>query len=246
MIKAFDLYRLEYLEDTKNEVMKMAESVLRCIVLYLAVILAVRVMGKRQIGELQPSELVVTIMISEFAALPLQDINFPLLWGLVPMFFLVALELIMSFLTLKSIRLRAFFYGQPILLIYNGKINREELLKTRVSVEDVMEAMRANGLLRIEDIHTAVLETNGTISIIPKPELAPPSAKDMKIKVEKCGGMPQIIVMDGTFVKKNMEIKGVDEQQIEKILHGYGVPLDQVFMLTIDDLGKTYLVSRSC
>lgn len=222
----------------------MAESVLRCLVLYLAVILAVRVMGKRQIGELQPSELVITIMISEFAALPLQDINFPLLWGLVPMFFLVALELIMSFITLKSIRLRAFFYGQPILLIRNGRINREELLKTRVSVEDVMEAMRANGILRIEDIHTAVLETNGTVSVIPKPDLAPPTAKEMKVQVEKCGGVPLILVMDGHPVKKNLRLMGVDEQQLEKILCGCEVSLKEVFMLTMDDLGKTYLVKR--
>ena len=102
----------------------MAESVLRCVFLYLSVILAVRIMGKRQIGELQPSELVVTIMISELAALPLQDMNFPLVLGLIPMFFLVGLELIMSFVTLKSIRLRAFFYGRPIILIQDGKIHR--------------------------------------------------------------------------------------------------------------------------
>lgn len=222
----------------------MAESVLRCVVLYCAVILAVRVMGKRQIGELQPSELVITIMISELAALPLQDMNFPLIWGLVPMFFLVALELLLSFITLKSIRLRAFFYGQPILLIYHGKINREELLKTRVSVEDIMEAMRGSGILSIEDVHTAVLETNGTISVVPKPELAPPTAKDLKVKVEKSGGVPLIIVMDGEPVRKNMQLKKMDFDTLDHIMKGYSVTLQDIFMLTIDDNKKTYLVKR--
>ncbi len=222
----------------------MIESVVRCILLYLAVILAVRIMGKRQIGELQPSELVITIMISELAALPLQDMNFPLLWGLVPMFFLVSLELIMSFITLKSIRLRSFFYGQPIVLIREGKIQRKELLRTRVSVEDIMEAMRGNGILKIEDIHTAVLETNGTVSVIPKPELAPPTARELKVKVERCGGVPLILVMDGYVVEKNMKLKGIDANQLDRILEGYQVKRQEVFMLTMDDLGATYLLRR--
>ena len=222
----------------------MIESVVRCILLYLAVILAVRIMGKRQIGELQPSELVITIMISELAALPLQDMNFPLLLGLVPMFFLVSFELIMSFITLKSIRLRSFFYGQPIVLIREGKIQRKELLRTRVSVEDIMEAMRGNGILKIEDIHTAVLETNGTVSVIPKPELAPPTARELKVKVERCGGVPLILVMDGYVVEKNMKLKGIDANQLDRILEGYQVKRQEVFMLTMDDLGATYLLRR--
>ncbi|PWM39129.1 MAG: hypothetical protein DBX52_05400, partial [Clostridiales bacterium] len=161
----------------------MAISVLRCFILYIAVVVAVRIMGKRQIGELQPSELVITIMISELAALPLQDLNMPLIWGIMPMFLMVALELLMSFITLKSIRFRAFCYGRPILLIYQGVINQGELLKTRVSMEDIMEAMRGNNILRIEDIQMAVLETNGTLSVIPKPELSPPAAKDLHVSI---------------------------------------------------------------
>ena len=222
----------------------MAESVIRCILLYLAVILAVRIMGKRQIGELQPSELVITIMISELAALPLQDMNFPLLLGLVPMFFLVSLELLMSFVTLKSMRLRAFFYGHPIVLIRNGKIQYKELLRTRVSVEDIMEAMRGNGILKIEDIHTAVLETNGTVSVIPKPQAAPPSAKDLKIKSERCGGVPMIILMEGMAVQRNMKLLNLDQAQLQRILQGYGVAQQDVFMLTMDDLGVTYLIKK--
>ncbi len=201
-------------------------------------------MGKRQIGELQPSELVITIMLSELAALPLQDVNLPLIWGIMPMFLMVGLELLMSLFTLKSIRFRAFCYGRPVLLIYQGKINQYELLRTRVSMEDIMEAMRGNGLLRVEDILTAVLETNGTLSIIPKPQVSPPTAKDLKVSVEDSGGIPEILIMDGHPVYKNMKKKSLTEGDLIPILKGYEIEMKDVFMLTMDENKKTFLVRR--
>ncbi len=222
----------------------MAVSVMRCIILYVAVILAVRIMGKRQIGELQPSELVITMILSELAALPLQDVNMPLIWGIMPMFLMVALELIMSFITLKSMKMRRLCYGSPIMLIYGGQVNRENLLKTRVSMEDIMEAMRGQGISTIEDVQTAVLETNGTVSIFPKPEATPPTARDMRMKLKDDGGIPAIIVMDGRCVEGNMKSKKISETDLEVILKNYGVSLKDVFMLTIDDGDKTYLIKR--
>lgn len=222
----------------------MLVGIVRCIALYIAVIFAVRIMGKRQIGELQPSELVITIMLSELAALPLQDINMPLIWGIMPMFLLVALELIMSFITLKSMKMRRFCYGSPIMLIYGGKVNRDNLIKTRVSMEDIMEAMRGQGISAVEDVQTAVLETNGTLSIIPKPEAAPPTARDMKMKLTDNGGIPAIIIMDGRCVEENMKCKGISEAELTVILKNYGVSMKEVFMLTIDDSDKTYLIKQ--
>ena len=222
----------------------MLVSVFRCVVLYIAVVLSVRIMGKRQIGELQPSELVITIMLSELAALPLQDMNMPLIWGIMPMFLMVGLELLMSLLTLKSMRFRAFCYGRPMLLIYQGKINQYELLRTRVSMEDIMEAMRGNGILQVEDIMTAVLETNGTVSVIPKPTAAPPTASDLKIRVSDSGGVPEILIMDGHIIHKNMKKRAMSEEDLHSILKGYQIPIKEVFMLTIDDNKKTVLVKR--
>lgn len=222
----------------------MLVSVFRCVILYIAVVVSVRIMGKRQLGELQPSELVVTIMLSEFAALPLQDLNIPLIWGIVPMFLMVALELLMSFFTMKSMRFRAFCYGRPVILIYQGKLDQYNLLRTRVSVEDIMEAMRNNEILAIEDIQMAVLETNGTLSIIPKPEKAPPTANDLKVSVSKSGGIPAIIVMDGKPMLENMKLKNVDEEMLISILNGYQIKAEDVFVLTIDDRGKTNLIKR--
>ncbi len=222
----------------------MLVSVLRCVILYIVVVLSVRIMGKRQIGELQPAELVITIILSELAALPLQDLNMPLIWGIMPMFLMVGLELLMSLLTLKSMRFRAFCYGRPVLLVYQGKINQYELLRTRVSMEDIMEAMRGNGILQIEDVMTAVLETNGTVSVIPKPELSPPTAQDLKISVSESGGVPEILIMDGHMVHKNMKKKAMGEDEVYCILKGYGIHIKDVFMLTIDDNKKTFLVKR--
>lgn len=222
----------------------MLVSIFRCVVLYVAVVVAVRIMGKRQIGELQPSELVITIMLSELAALPLQDVNLPLIWGIMPMFLMVGLELLMSLFTLKSMRFRAFCYGRPVLLIYQGKINQYELLRTRVSMEDIMEAMRGNGILRVEDILTAVLETNGTVSVIPKPQAAPPTAKDLSLSVEETGGIPEILIMDGHPVHKNMKKKSLTERDLIPILNGYGIGMRDVFMLTMDENKKTFLVRR--
>ncbi|MBQ4052473.1 MAG: DUF421 domain-containing protein [Clostridia bacterium] len=222
----------------------MAVSVLRCVILYFAVVLAVRIMGKRQIGELQPSELVIAIMLSELAALPLQDLNMPLIWGIMPMFVVVALELLMSFAALKSMRFRAFFYGRPVVLIYDGEVQQYNLLRTRVSMEDIMEVMRGNGILAVEEIQVAVLETNGTISIIPKPQYAPPVAKDMKVAVKENGGIPLILIMNGDYVKRNMKSKQMDEKDLQRVLRGYQVALDDVFMLTMDDDGKTYLIKQ--
>lgn len=222
----------------------MAVSVLRCVLLYFSVVLAVRIMGKRQIGELQPSELVITILISELASLPLQDLNMPLIWGIMPMFLLVGLELLMSFIALKSMRFRRLFYGRPIVLIYQGKVNQYELLRTRVSMEDIMEAMRGSGIIRVEDILIAVLETNGTVSVIPKPQCAPPTAEDLGVKTKEGGGIPIILVMNGCKLKKNMEDKSIDDYALSAIINGYGIKIEDIFMLTMDDDKKTYLIRR--
>lgn len=222
----------------------MVVSMIRCVVLYISVVISVRIMGKRQIGELQPSELVITIMLSELAALPLQDMDLPLIWGVMPMFLLVGLELLMSLFTLKSMRFRAFCYGRPVLLIYQGVINQYELLRTRVSMEDIMEAMRGNGIIRVEDIMTAVLETNGTVSVIPKPTAAPPTAEDLKLSVHSGGGIPEILIMDGHLIHKNMKKRDMKKEDVFCILKGYDISLEDVFMLTIDDDKKTFLVRR--
>jgi len=142
--------------------------ILRCVILYFSVSIAVRVMGKRQIGELQPCELVITILISELASMPIQDTNMPILYGILPIITLAALEITVSTLTLKSVKFRHILYGKPITIVRDGKINQSEMTRARMSIDDLVEAMRAEGIATISDIGLAVLETNGNVSVIDK------------------------------------------------------------------------------
>lgn len=146
----------------------MVFIILRCVILYFSVSIAVRVMGKRQIGELQPCELVITILISELASMPIQDTNMPILYGILPIITLAALEITVSTLTLKSVKFRHMLYGKPITIVRDGKINQSEMTRARMSIDDLVEAMRAEGIATISDIGLAVLETNGNVSVIDK------------------------------------------------------------------------------
>lgn len=207
----------------------MAFIIVRCIILYFVVALAVRIMGKRQIGELQPSELVITILISELAAMPMQDPEQPLLMGVLPILTLAALEIAVSIVTLKCIRARHLFYGKPIIMVYRGVIFQREMEKARVSIDDLTEAMRTNGVLRIEDVDYAILETNGNLSII-----------------QKDGGeMPDIVVIDGRIMEQNLKKRGLDRGWLQNILRVQGVKSEKdIFLLAVYDSGKTYIVKK--
>ncbi len=146
----------------------MVFIILRCIILYFSVSIAVRIMGKRQIGELQPCELVITILISELASMPIQDTNMPILYGILPIITLAALEITVSTLTLKSVKFRHMLYGKPITIIRDGKINQKEMTRARMSIDDLVEAMHAEGIANIRNIGLAILETNGNVSVIDK------------------------------------------------------------------------------
>jgi len=141
---------------------------LRTIILYISVVIAMRVMGKRQIGELQPSELVITIMISELATLPVSEPNIPLLFGIIPIFTLVSLEIILSFLSLHSKKARLILSGEPNVIIRNGRINRKEMERIRLSSDDLTEELRQLNCTNINDVHLGIVETNGKLSLILK------------------------------------------------------------------------------
>ncbi len=143
----------------------MLVTIIRSIILYILVILAVRLMGKRQLGELQPSELVITILISNIATLPLEDTDIPLLTGMTPIFVLVCLEVLISWVTLRFPKLRKFISGSPKIIITDGKIDRKALTDLRLSEADVMSALRSQQVFDIKEVQQAVVETNGSISV---------------------------------------------------------------------------------
>ncbi len=219
--------------------------VFRCVIMYLMVILAVRLMGKRQIGELQPSELVITILISELASMPIQDKNLTIFSAIVPIFALVGLELLTSLITLKFVGIRSFFFGRPLILIYKGQFRQEAMEKARVTIDDIMEVMRNDGIASLEEIDYAVLETNGQLSIIQRENKRALCADDMNIKVSKSAGLPHLLIMDGKLMNANIKECGVNEKWIQKQLKERKIKSSKdVFILMIDDERKLFLVPK--
>lgn len=162
----------------------MSITFLRTIILYLLVVVGLRIMGKRQIGEMQPSELVVAIMISDLASIPMQDIGIPLLSGIIPIFTLIIMEIVLSQISLKSRKFRNMLTGKPNVIIHNGHLLREEMKKLRFNNDDLKEQLRIQGYVKIDDIQYAILETNGQLSIIPKPKKHEATVEDVEKSVE--------------------------------------------------------------
>lgn len=168
----------------------MAISFIRTIILYLFVILGLRIMGKRQVGEMQPSELVVAIMISDLATIPMQEVGIPLFSGIIPIFTLIIMEILLSQFSLKNKKFRRLMTGKPSVIIHNGKLLEHEMEKQRFNNDDLNEQLRIQGYTGIKDIHFAILETNGQLSIIPKPKKQQSTIDDVE-KIVKNKGKKQ-------------------------------------------------------
>lgn len=201
----------------------MLVLVIRTLILYSTVVLSLRIMGKRQIGEMQPSELVVAIMISDLAAIPMQAIDLPLLAGIVPVLTLVITEVIMSYISLKSATIRRFITGEPSVVIYNGHINEKELKKLRFNMNDLLEELRANNFYDIADVAFAVLETNGKLSIVPKDTSRPVTVEDLNIKNPKHSSLPFTLIMDGEINQAEMTRCGRNNAWLENELKKRGI-----------------------
>ena len=168
----------------------MLNLIIRTIALYLTVVASIRIMGKRQIGELQPSELVVAIMISDLASVPMQDIKIPLVSGILPVLTLIFAEVIMSYMSLRSRKMRTIISGEPSIVIYDGHINERELKKLRFNINDLLEELRLNNYHDISDVAVAVIETSGKLSVIPKEKARGVTGEDMAGKSKAHEGLP--------------------------------------------------------
>jgi len=200
--------------------------------LYLALIVVVRLMGKRQIGEMEPSELVVAMLIADLAAVPMQDTGIPLFSGLVPILTVLGIELILSTLTFRYVGFRKLFCGKPVILMENGKILYNSLKKTRVSVNELMEHLRENGVLDPTTVHYAVLETDGNISVLPYEKFQPASAKDAGIKVEEAI-LPVAVICDGKWQEENLKISQKNKAWVLGQLKSYNCSVGDVLILTV-------------
>ena len=210
---------------------------IRTILLYLAIILALRLMGKRQIGEMQPTELVITLLIAEVASVPMQSNDIPMIYGLISIVVLVALEVILSFLSLKSLFLREAIAGSPSIIVENGRIFQEEMRRQRFSLSDLAEELRLQKINRLADISYAVLETNGKLSIFLRPECSPPSRRDLSVASQD-PGIIRILISDGAVSKKAMQELSITRLALDQILLDRGLRLQEVYYLSVDSEGN--------
>ena len=211
---------------------------IRAIILYFIVVFIMRIMGKRQIGQLQPFELVIALMVSELAAMPMQNTGIPLFHGIIPIITLLVLQVLISTLQLKSETARIVFCGKPSILIEKGKININELKNNRLNLNDLLEELRLKEYYNLEDIEYAILETGGQISIIPKSELEPATRKDLNVKSSQ-DTLPITLILDGKINNKNLKLINKDKSWLNNQLSKKKIlSANQVFVALLDSKGK--------
>ena len=221
----------------------MILSYLRTIILYLVLILVIRLMGKRQIGEMEPAEFVVTMLVANLAAIPMQDGGIPLLTGLIPILTVLGVELVLSFLMLRSGWLRRLFCGQPVLLIDEGKLLQGNLRLTRVTLEELLGKLREKDILDLSQVQYAILETDGEVSVFPYARFQPPCARDLGIQARE-NAMPMVVVEDGRVLEENLVKSGKTQEWVLETLAGHGSNLQSTLILTVDATGKSLFIGK--
>ena len=217
----------------------MSLVIIRAFIIYVFVIVAVRIMGKRQVGELKPHELVITFLISSTATIPLQDNNMPLLNCIVPVLLFVSLEIIVAVLSVKSVKFRNLIQGRPIVIIDKGKIDEKKLRQLRFTVDDLCDALRQQGYWDIAEVQNAVIETNGSISAENWEKYKPLTADNVKISVDD-KGLHTAIVIDGKPVEEYFKDKSIKLSEIELLLSANGKEAKKLLLMTVDDNGNVY------
>lgn len=219
-------------------------TIVRTIILYLLVSFGMRVMGKRQIGDMQPSELVVTLLISEIAAIPIQDSSQPVTTAVVAIFSLVALEVVLAVITLKSSVINDIVNGKPAVIIRNGKIIQHRLKRLRLTVSDLFELLHAQGVFDLSEVSYAIIETNGTLSVMQKPLYRPARIGDINDIDYDNGSYPALVVSDGKFVKRGIADIGTTREFILKCLKERNIALEDCFIMTLDTSNNVYIVKK--
>ncbi len=217
----------------------MLLTYIRTIVLYLVLIAVIRMMGKRQIGEMEPSEFVVTMLVANLASIPMQDGGIPLYSGLVPILTVLGVELILTALSMRSVKLRKLLCGKPVILIEKGKILQHNLRKTRITLDELTELLRGKDVLRPETVQYAILETNGNLSVFPFPEEKPASAKDASITPAQ-QFLPYTLIADGYLYRENLRLLGKDDRWLCRQLEKRKATVASTWLMTADEAGKIF------
>ena len=211
----------------------MIITFVRSIILYILVLLVMRLMGKREIGQLQPFELAISIMIADLASIPMTDIGIPIFNGIIPILGLLTMHLIISVINLKSMRAREIICGKPSILIYRGKINEKILKKERFTINELEERLRTDNVFNFGDVEYAILETSGQVTVIQKPEKRNTIPEDFNITPEY-EGIPYDLVIDGKVMEKNLQQIGKDYNWLKKQAEKFKIKPEEALIITID------------
>lgn len=217
----------------------MLLSYIRTIILYLVLIAVIRLMGKRQVGQMEPSEFVVTMLVANLASIPMQDGGIPLYSGLVPILTVLGVELILTALSMRFVCLRRLLCGKPVILIENGKILQKNLRSTRITLDELTELLRGKDVLSPDTVQYAILETNGDLSVFPYPKHSPATAKDAGIPA-KPQYLPYTIIADGYLYQQNLTLSGRDEGWLRRVLKDKQASIATTWLLMVDESGKIF------
>ena len=216
---------------------------IRTIIIYAILTVTMRIMGKRQLGELDVGELVITILLSEIASLPITNPEKSIWTGIIPVATLASLEILSSSLILRFPKIKKFLSSKPAILISRGKMNKKEMRKVRISIEDLITQIRQNGIFDLEEVDYAILEENGKMSIIPKSIYRQPDRRDLSIPDDNSGTM-HILVSDGIINTHGLNIINKDEKWLTDTLSSYKLTTRDVLCMTCNDAGKLYIIKE--
>ena len=217
----------------------MLTTLIRTIILYILVLLTMRLMGKREIGQLQPFELAIAIMIADLASIPMSDTGIPIFNGIIPIIGLLIMQMFISFINMRSIYIRSIISGKPTILIYRGRIDEKALKKEKITLNELQERLRQDGTFTIGDVEYAILETSGQLTVIPKPEKRTVIPEDLGITPEY-EGLPYDLVLDGKIMSKNLQTIGKDYNWLKKQVEKFKMKPEEALIVTYDGKGQIF------
>ena len=221
----------------------MLISVIRTLILYVFIIIAIRLMGKRQIGDMQPSELVVTMVISDIASLPMQNTSQPLLSGIIPVLVLVSLEVAVSIAMMKISKLRRLICGNPVVLIEDGKLLQGQLRRLRMTAEDLCAQLRQQNIFSPCDVQYCIMETNGVLSVLEKPQKRLPNAEESGVTIPD-DKIESVVISDGELLRSSLQLCGQSEAAVTTILKENHTDIKSVFLMTLDGSGNYHIIPK--
>ena len=221
----------------------MLTTFIRTVILYILVLVIMRMMGKREIGQLQPFELAIAIMIADLASIPMANIGIPIFSGIIPILALLMMHLIISNINLKSINMRKIICGKPTILIYRGKIDEKAVKKEKFTINELQERLRGNNVFNIGDVEYAILETSGQITVIQKPDKRTTIPADFNIMPEY-EGIPYDLVIDGKIMHENLKAIGKDEIWLEREVKKFKIRPEEALVVTFDGKGQIFCQAK--